>query len=124
VIYERFGGLCAYTGVPLGEDWQVDHVTPSVHFRWLIAKGDKNNIDNLFPALRIVNHYKREKDLEQFRRFMLSFHLRLKKLPKKTRVNRTEKRKEYMHKVADAFGITIEKPFDGLFYFEKQKEAL
>jgi len=122
-IKNKFGGLCAYTGKPLGDDWQIDHMESVAHCRWN-WKSDKANLEeNLIPALRIVNHYKRSHHLESFRRYMLNFHKRLKKLPQKTRVARTEKRKEYMYKVADAFGITPDRPFDGLFYFEKQKEA-
>jgi hypothetical protein len=50
---------------------------------------------------------------------MADFHLRLGKLPKKTTRPQTMKRIEYMQKVADAFEITPEKPFEGKFYFEK-----
>jgi len=121
LIYDKFNGLCAYTGKPLGDDWQVDHVISknwSKYYKDTSLEIDENHIDNLFPALRIVNHYKRAFDLEGFRQYMLRFHLRLAKLPKTTRVNATEKRKEYMYKVADAFDIRIDKPFSGIFYFE------
>lgn len=104
-IFNKFGGLCAYTGKPLGEDWQVDHVTPK-------------DISLLLPALRIINHYKRGKDLDLFRKAMITFHVRLKKLPRETSRDKTKKTIEYMHKVAEAFGITIDKPFAGKFYFE------
>jgi len=126
----KFGGLCAYSGTPLKDDWQVDHVTSKVKHEYNAyfnsnsieeAKSklkECNHIDNLFPALRIVNHYKRDHDLEGFRRYMLSFHKRLQKLPKNTKILNTQKRKEYMHKVADAFGIAGDKPFNGVFYFE------
>ncbi len=117
-IYNKFGGLCAYTGKPLGEDWQIDHVTPHLHYRFKLAEGDVNNKDNLFPALRIVNHYKRAHGLEGFRKYMKSFHKRLAKLPKNTLVEKTKRRKEYMFKIADAFDISIDKPFSGVFYFE------
>lgn len=130
----KFNGLCAYTGKPLGDDWQVDHVTSKVkHIRrvWHTHNNVENalldirkvdSIDNLFPALRIVNHYKRGKDLEGFRRYMADFHKRLSRLPKNTNIERTKKRKEYMYKVAEAFGITPETPFSGKFYFETLKQ--
>lgn len=107
----KYGGKCAYTGKDLDDDWQVDHVFPRIG-------GGDNNISNLAPCIAIVNHYKREKTLEQFRTYMLSFHLRLKKLPKKTIVYETEKRIKYMNKVANLFDITHDKPFSGKFYFE------
>lgn len=85
-VYNKFGGLCAYTGRPLGDDWQVDHVNPVKHYVWGLNQGDANNIDNLVPCLRRINHYKRCKDLEMWREFILKLHTRLKKLPKKTRI--------------------------------------
>lgn len=119
-IYNKYNGLCAYTGKPLGNDWQIDHMISKSSFFYLKLKlSDINNIDNLMPTLRIVNHYKRAYHLEEFRAYMMTFHIRLAKLPKKTNVLRTQKRKEYMQKVAEAFGITTEKPFNGVFYFEK-----
>lgn len=114
----KFNGLCAYTGKPLDDKWQIDHIEPDCHFVWGRVTGDKNHIDNLMPAIRIINHYKGSHNLEGFRRYMLSFHLRLKKLPKNTVVQRTKDRIIYLKKVAELFGITVEKPFDGKFYFE------
>jgi hypothetical protein len=113
-IKQKYNGLCAYTGKTLGEDWQVDHVTPQ-HKK----TENVNDLSNLLPCQRIVNHYKRGHDLEGFRQYMADFHVRLGKLPKKTMRPQTMKRIDYMNKVADAFEITPEKPFDGKFYFEK-----
>ena len=129
-VYEKFGGKCAYTGLPLPEDWQVDHMTSKIQHEWTTyyRHGDLDtikkelktvdNIDNLVPTLRIVNHYKRSLDLEGFRRYMLLFHKRLAKLPKNTSVQRTKERKIYMYKIAEVFGISPENPFSGVFYFE------
>ena len=86
-IYNKYNGLCAYTGKPLGNDWQIDHMISKSSFFYLKLKlSDINNIDNLMPTLRIVNHYKRAYDLEEFRVYMMTFHIRLAKLPKKTNV--------------------------------------
>lgn len=74
--------------------------------------------DNLMPTLKIVNHYKRAKDIDQFRGYMETFHQRLAKLPKKPLVGKSIKRKKYMLAVAEAFGITPDKPWCGIFYFE------
>lgn len=128
-VYNKFDGKCAYTGKDLGDDWQVDHVNSQYqHAYYYTGEEDYNeykkkvhDIDNLFPALAIVNHYKRTKNLEQFRLYMKGFHKRISKLPKKTSVPATERRIIYMNKIADAFGITTEKPFDGVFHFEKLK---
>ncbi|MGE4526479.1 MAG: HNH endonuclease [Sphaerochaeta sp.] len=115
-VYNKFGGRCAYTGKPLGDDWQVDHIVPKKH-------GGIDNFDNLLPALRIVNHYKRALDTELFRTwFLAGLHLRLRKLPKNPRTAKGLRRKEYLLSVAEAFDITEDKPFCGRFWFESQKE--
>lgn len=131
VVRLKFNGVCAYTGKPLGEDWQVDHVC-SKHMHEYNCYGNSStveevkeklkqvdNIENLLPAIKIINHYKRSLDLEGFRHYMMNFHKRLKKLPKKTAIQKTQKRKDYLFKIAELFEITPEKPFDGKFYFEK-----
>jgi 5-methylcytosine-specific restriction endonuclease McrA len=130
-VFDKYKGLCAYTGKPLGSDWQVDHVTSKLkhinniygnYYNIIEIKEELKKVDditNLLPSCRIVNHYKRSLDLEGFRRYMMNFHKRLAKLPKKTKSPKTQKRKEYMFKVAELFEITIEKPFCGKFYFEK-----
>lgn len=120
LVHQKYNGLCAYTGKPLGDDWQVDHVTPKCHYQWHQMNETKkpDDVDNLLPAIKIINHYKRSLDLEGFRRYMLEFHIRLAKLPKKTTVIRTQKRKEYMLTVAELFNITADKPFSGKFYYE------
>lgn len=156
-VYDKYDGKCAYTGQPLDNTWQVDHVIPqrmyttynhyyehrytkevistesyfknyrnySDNGRDWDYKVDKifdsklaNSIDNLVPSLRIINHYKRDHDLESFRIYIMNLHIRLSKLPKKTSVQRTIERKEYLYNVALLFGITIETPFNGKFYFE------
>lgn len=116
-VFEKYSGLCAYTGKPLGDDWQVDHVN-SKHLCNYFGFNEVNNMENLLPACRIINHYKRDFDLERFRTYMMTFHLRFAKLPKTTRTPKTQRRKEYMMKVAELFGITVDNPFGGKFYFE------
>lgn len=117
-IYNKFDGKCAYTGKPLDDLWQIDHVEPRINYKWNKASGYADDHNNLVPAIRIINHYKRGQNLEQFRKFMLKFHERLGKLPKKTQVHRTEERIKYLNKVAVLFDITPDKPFSGKFYFE------
>lgn len=117
-IYNKYNGLCAYTGKPLDEKWQIDHVTSKFLHSYYNLETDVNEECNLVPAIRIINHYKREKNLESFRQYMLTFHLRLAKLPKNTMVNSTKRRKEYMNTIAELFNITVECPFSGKFYFE------
>ena len=49
-------------------------------------------------------------------------HLRLAKLPKNPRTEKSRKKKEYILKIAKYFDITSNKPFNGKFYFETLKE--
>ena len=122
-IKNKYGGKCAYSGTILEDDWQVDHVIPK---KYLIQKyhniRNHNDIENLVPCQKIINHYKRSSDLELFRTWLLGdLHKRLKKLPKNPKCNKSIKHKEYMLKVAGYFGITEDKPFNGIFYFETLK---
>ena len=120
-VYAKYDGRCAYTGKPLGDDWQMDHMESRYKALCYDRESEVDNINNLMPALKIVNHYKREFSLEGFRGYMLNFHKRLAKLPKHTNLERTRNRIAYMRKVADAFDITVDKPFCGKFYFETLK---
>lgn len=123
-VYNKYGGLCAYTGKPLGPDWQIDHVVPVrafrryENFKFVGYDGKPHDISNLLPAIRIINHYKRGQDLELFRRYISELHVRMSKLPKNTQVPQTIARKAYIAEVANLFEIAPDKPFGGLFYFE------
>ena len=110
-VYNKYNGKCAYSGTDLKDDWQVDHIVPIVH-------GGTNDIDNLMPVQRIVNHYKRALTLKNFREWYLGgLHERLAKLPKNPRSENGIKKKQYLLDIAELFGIT-----DGMFYFEKIKD--
>lgn len=115
-VFEKFGGRCAYTGKPLEKDWQVDHLYCKMETT--IRRQERNNINNMVPALAIINHYKRGLLFDHWRERILKLHIRISGLPKKTRAVKTQKTKEYLLKVADAFDITPDKPFSGVFYFE------
>lgn len=118
-VYDKCNGLCAYTGKPLGDSWQVDHIIPQYKYDYSLVSGNKNDISNLLPAIKIINHYKRGQDLEQFREYIKTLHLRINKLPKNTKDAKAVKRKAYLLEVAELFGITKDNSFDGVFYFEK-----
>lgn len=111
-VHDKFGGRCAYTGKPLGDDWQVDHIIPK-------CLGGTDDIDNLVPVLAIVNHYKRSLSLKDFKEWYLGgLHERLKKLPKNPKSEQGIRRKAYLLKVAEAFDITPDKPFCGKLWYE------
>jgi hypothetical protein len=98
-VYEKYDGHCAYCGKEIAyEDMQVDHQQPKRH-------GGKDTIDNLFPACRRCNHYKRDMNLETFRIYITTLHERVST--------------PYINKVAIDYGILKVIPFLGTFYFEK-----
>lgn len=116
IIKQRFRGRCAYTGTLLKDDWQADHIIP-------IKLNGSNDLSNLYPAQKIVNHYKRGLCIEKFRTWYLDgLHERLKKLPKNPRTEKSIKYKKYLLEVSELFGITESKPFSGVFYFETLNE--
>lgn len=120
-IRQKYQGLCAYSGTPLEDDWQIDHVKPLTR-NWIDGSPlfpDGHHKENLFPVQKIINHYKGSLDLETFRNWFLGgLHKRLDK-PKTPRTEKSKRKKEYLSKVAGYFGITPEKPFDRIFYFER-----
>ncbi len=132
-VYEKYGGRCAYCGKPLGDDWQVDHIFPKHLAHMLgsdvmkkyfkITLSDINQIENLIPCQKILNHYKRGLVLEDFRnKWLGGLHKRLSKLPRNPRTEKSKKRKEYMLKIASFFDISPDKPFNGVFYFERRQK--
>jgi len=115
-VWLKYGKHCAYCGKVLAyNDMQVDHLTPQsmAHYyrnetirNRIGAKGnDINSFENLMPSCRRCNHYKRSYRLAEFRHLMRTLHERVKK--------------QYIVKVAIDYGIVKIKPFDGVFYFEK-----
>ena len=120
-VKNMFGGKCAYTGTLLRIDWQIDHVKAVRRNWWLnnSAMFEENHIlENMLPSQRLVNHYKHSRDLEQFRELMKDFHIRIGKLPKNPKTEKSIRRKKYMLDIAELFDITPDKPFSGKFYFE------
>ncbi len=98
-IHAKYNGCCAYCGKGITiKEMQVDHIKP----KW---DGGTDAEDNLNPSCRRCNHYKREKNLEQFRLAMKTLHERVSAI--------------YISKVAIDYGIITVQPFDGLFHFEK-----
>jgi hypothetical protein len=115
-VYDKYGGRCAYSGTPLEPDWQVDHRIPKRMYAYQLIK-NLDDFDNLMPCQRSINNYKFSYSLEDFRSFLLGkLHLRLRKYPHSGKGGELRKR---MEKIAAYFDITPDKPFYGVFYFEK-----
>lgn len=101
-VYNKYNGHCAYCGRLIEyKDMQVDHFIPK-------RNGEKKSVDdfeNLMPACRACNHYKRAHDLETFRRY-------IEEIPDKLNDN-------YIYKIGVLFGLIEEKRQSVKFYFEK-----
>ena len=108
-VYRKYKGHCAYCGREIAyKDMQVDHFQPLR--AWGIEDAGTDDLDNLMPACRMCNHYKRANSLETFRRYIAE-------IPRKLREN-------YIYKVGVVYGnvIEAEKPIE--FYFEAQERKV
>lgn len=98
-VLEKYDNRCAYCGTMLTlKSMQVDHLRPK-------RLNGSSDFDNLMPACRICNHYKRAEPLESYRTWIKTIHERILKI--------------YIVRVAIAYGILNIKPFNGKFYFER-----
>lgn len=124
-IYNKYGGRCGYCGEPLQDNWQKDHMDSQFTLSRLYSERDVHDIDNLMPSCKECNHYKRSLSVSNcspeektWKEYMMTFHIRLGKLPKNTSVEKTKKRIRYMWTIANKYNITPDKPFSGTFYYE------
>mgnify|MGYP000858725485 CR=1 FL=1 len=105
-VYNKYGGRCAYCGKELEyKDMQVDHIDPQ---RYYDDKKKADQMENLNPACRRCNHYKRGNSLGGFRRLLKTLHQRVREI--------------YICKVAEDYGVIKVEPWDGKFYYERMPE--
>lgn len=124
-LYDKYDGLCAYSGTPLEDDWQADHIEPIIRRGGVVVFPERNSVNNLVAVQGVINHYKGSLSLELFKKWYLGgLHKRLAKLPKNPKTEKSKKNKAYMLKIAGYFGITPENPFNGKLYFETLEEGL
>lgn len=129
IVFDKFGGNCAYCGDPLKKGWHVDHLVPirrnrfwershKVHVntqsetiragRW-VDKGCLNPeaecMDNYMPACASCNINKHSMSLEEFRNLISGFMKHL-----------NERSTQY--KFAKRYGLVKETVQPVIFYFE------
>ena len=103
IVFDKYGGKCAYCGVDLVKGWNVDHIKPQVF-------GGTNDLQNLNPSCKDCNNYKCHTDLEGYRN---QLHKML------------NEKLEYLFKsktkmqVAMNMGSIKHTLWDGKFYFER-----
>ena len=121
IIFNKFGGRCAYCGNELPEKgWHVDEIKP-VRRNYYYDRGkgkfmqskknpmrhpERMHIDNQFPACPPCNINKHDFSLEEFRKAILGYMKHL-----------NERRTQY--KMAKRYGLVNESISPVVFYFEK-----
>lgn len=105
-VYEKYGGRCAYCGKKIEyKDMQVDHLIPLGSY----TQNGTDDFENLMPACRRCNHYKRANSLESWRKM-------IEEIPHKL------ERDSYIYKVAVDYGLIEPKPHKVVFYFEEDTD--
>lgn len=74
IVFDKYGGKCAYCGCELQKGWHVDHIEPAFH-NWSVDDVNKflkkdrgqNTINNYNPACLRCNRWKGTWSIEQFR---------------------------------------------------------
>ena len=101
-VYAKCDGHCAYCGCEISmKEMQIDHLEP-------FYNGGKDNIENLMPSCRQCNFYKSAFYLITFRSEIHKLLERCKKL--------------FIVRLAIKYGILTVGNWDGMFYFERNKE--
>ena len=107
-VYNKYKGHCSYCGKEIEyKDMQVDHIIPKHTFDNI---KDADYKENYNPSCRRCNYYKGGESIEAFRNWMKTIHERI-QLP-------------FLSRVGLDYGIMVLKPFNGVFYFEKNVKNL
>ena len=111
-IHGKTGGRCAYCGEEITvRGMQVDHVIPMEFYRVYEAEGiDLNGMDNLLPACKSCNNYKRSLTLEKFRTAL-------------ERMPMVLERDSVTYRIAARFRLVVPQPHAVKFYFEKLRDG-
>ena len=74
IVFDKYGGKCAYCGCELQKGWHIDHIEPAFHNwsdedvkRHLKQERGLNIIENYNPACPRCNRWKGTWSIEQFR---------------------------------------------------------
>lgn len=103
LVYQKYDKHCAYCGKELEyKDMQIDHLVPLEGWN----QHGTNDFENLMPACRRCNHYKRANSLELWRKM-------IEEIPNKL------ERDSYIYRVGIDYGLVEPKPHKVQFYFEK-----
>jgi 5-methylcytosine-specific restriction endonuclease McrA len=117
IVFEKYGGRCAYCGCILEKGWHVDHLEPIVRdSKWNREKGrfettgtcrnpENESVLNYNPACASCNIQKNSFTLERFRSNIKQF---------------VDSLNQYstQYKFAKRYGLVTERDVEVEFYFE------
>lgn len=120
IVFNKYGGRCAYCGCELQKGWHNDHITPlrrnetdesiertNRHRKTPVVRGE-DVIENYNPACRQCNIWKSTYSIEQFRKEVAE------------QINRLNKFSSN-YRNAKRFGLVEETGIQVEFYFETFK---
>lgn len=120
VVFEKYGGRCAYCGCELLKGWHVDHINPIRRnesdagiarfnqFRKVPITRGENDISNYNPACRQCNIWKSTYSIEHFRKEVSEQISRLNNYSAN-------------YRNAKRYGLVVEHDTPVVFYFESFK---
>jgi len=120
LIFNKYGGKCAYCGCELTKGWHVDELEPCRRqyesekvpgeWRWRdrlvgYTHPERLHIDNQMPACASCNINKHSMSLEDFRSMIAGFMKHLNEI-------------NTQYKIAKRYGLVVEVAKPVVFYFE------
>lgn len=124
LVFNKYGGKCAYCGTILKKGWHVDEPLPvrrnytedynTEKRQWIrritgAAHPERFHIDNQMPACASCNINKHAMSLEEFRKLIEGFMWHLNNI-------------NTQYKIAKRYGLVKEKIKPIVFYFETQNQ--
>lgn len=117
LVFNKYGGKCAYCGCELTKSFHIDHLQPvqrhraynyeknKWEFNGKVEHPERETLDNYMPACPSCNINKHSMSLEDFRKQILGFMNHL------NNVNT-------QYKIAKRYGLVVEDIKPVVFYFE------
>ena len=111
IIYNKYGGKCAYCGCDLPDRWHIDHIIPVRRNRNGSMKRPKMDvIENYNPACPQCNLMKHSLSVENFRKLIEGFINSLNSYSNQ-------------YKFAKKYGLVHETNSSVTFYFEEYNHS-
>lgn len=107
ILFQKYGGKCAYCGCELGKSFHADHIEPIRRNWWenTVMNPQNEVFENYNPSCASCNIQKNSHTLEQFRENIKQFVKSLNQY-------------STQYKFAKKYGLISECDIDVKFYFE------